>query len=540
MIQLNLHNKATDTPGDSWGYWFPKNNPEVLFNFKNEPPMLLREVDPDWYANYNNGLLGHAAETEAALSITGKEHFAGVDIRGGGSYIVGTWDHDLNMMHDVIPLNSRIFVKDWLTERGIPTPPSYRTYRVSTDPSVPMCFDKENGVINYNHLSPFLIHPDKYKKKAPPHITNYILRHVSGDDAETTRWVLNWLAYVVQLKRVSGKALLLSGTQGTGKGLLYNRILRPLLGEHAPRITGLTPLEKEFNGWMEGALLVFVDEVDITAQKHGTSTVIQNLKQYITDPTVSIRRMRKDPYTIPNRCNFILASNRFDSLIIEDADRRFMVPPRQEQGITEGIKKDLGLKAGIELETAIEKEVRAFAAFLMSYKVDHEFAQTIHVTDERTRLMEQQKDSGQLIARTIRSGNLTHLLGLLMEEYPSGMAHSTKLDADFVDGNSPALFAEMCIQHALANKPMNLARNDLERMFRALMRREWSSRTAFSRYLSARHNLLVKPVSIEGRTVVGLYNVQWSVQQSIVNTFREWAKLAGDSKVVPMKGRRKA
>jgi len=279
--------------------------------------------------------------------------------------------------------------------------------------------------------------------------------------------------------------------------------------------------------------------VDITAQKHGSSTVIQNLKQYITDPTVSIRRMRKDPYTITNRCNFILASNRFDSLIIEDADRRFMVPPRQEAGITEGIKKDLQLKAGIELETAIEKEVRSFAAFLMQYDIDQEFAQTIHITDERTRLMEQQKDSGQLIARTIRSGNLTQLICLLMEEYPSGMAHSMKLDTDFIDGNSPAIFIEICIQHAVINKPMNVARNDLERMFRALMRREWSSRTAFSRYLSARHNLLVKPVAIEGKTVVGLYNVKWHTQRSTVDVFRKWAKLAGDSNVVPIKGRRK-
>lgn len=541
MIQLNLYNKSKNTAGDSWGYWFPKSTPDIVYNFKNEAPVLLKELDPEFYADYSNGLLGRTAEMDDTIAtFTGREHFAGLDLRGGGSYVVGTWNHDTHIIESVIGINSRTMVKDWLSTRGVPVPATYPDYKLSCDPSIPMCFDKEQGVINHNHLSPYLTFPESYKKKTPPKVINYILQHVTGEDAEATRWVLNWLAFIAQFKRVSGKALLLSGTQGTGKGLLYNRILHPLFNLHAPRITGLTPLEKEFNGWMEGALIVFVDEVDITAQKHGASTVIQNLKQYVTDPTVSIRRMRKDPYTVSNCANFILASNRFDSLIIEDADRRFMVPPRQESNITDRIKKDLGLSAGLELEEAIAKELKRFAYFLMSYKVDSAFAQTIHITEERTRLMEQQKDSGQLIARTIREGNLTALFSMLMEEYPSGMAPSMRLDADFIDGSPPAVFGQVCLKHAESNTPMNVARNDLERLFRALMRREWPSRSAFSRYLSARHNLLVKPVNSGGKTIVGIHNIRWFIKPDVAKAFREWAKLGGDSgNVVPIKGRRR-
>jgi hypothetical protein len=33
--------------GDSWGYYFPDSNPEVLYSFKGEPPVRLADIAPE-------------------------------------------------------------------------------------------------------------------------------------------------------------------------------------------------------------------------------------------------------------------------------------------------------------------------------------------------------------------------------------------------------------------------------------------------------------------------------------------------------------
>jgi hypothetical protein len=44
FVYLNLNN------GDSWGYYYPIDKPEFLFNFKGEPVVRLRDIDPEYYA----------------------------------------------------------------------------------------------------------------------------------------------------------------------------------------------------------------------------------------------------------------------------------------------------------------------------------------------------------------------------------------------------------------------------------------------------------------------------------------------------------
>jgi phage/plasmid-associated DNA primase len=57
----------------------------------------------------------------------------------------------------------------------------------------------------------------------------------------------------------------LHGNEGTGKGVLFHRIITPVLGvENVASIT-MRELDSTFNGFMERALAVFVDEVQIPA-----------------------------------------------------------------------------------------------------------------------------------------------------------------------------------------------------------------------------------------------------------------------------------
>ena len=46
FVYLNLNG------GDSWGYYFPTDNPYVLYNFKGEPCLYMQDVDKDIYNEY--------------------------------------------------------------------------------------------------------------------------------------------------------------------------------------------------------------------------------------------------------------------------------------------------------------------------------------------------------------------------------------------------------------------------------------------------------------------------------------------------------
>ena len=44
FVYLNLNG------GDSWAYYYPDSNPEILYSFKGEPPVLLAEIAPGFWA----------------------------------------------------------------------------------------------------------------------------------------------------------------------------------------------------------------------------------------------------------------------------------------------------------------------------------------------------------------------------------------------------------------------------------------------------------------------------------------------------------
>ena len=63
------------------------------------------------------------------------------------------------------------------------------------------------------------------------------------------------------------------------------------------------------------------------ARIHGTSryAVMDKLKPFITNDVVSIRRMHRDSYNVPNVTSTIILTNHSDALPVYDADRRYFV-----------------------------------------------------------------------------------------------------------------------------------------------------------------------------------------------------------------------
>ena len=89
------------------------------------------------------------------------------------------------------------------------------------------------------------------------------------------------MAYIFQTRQKTTKAWVLGGVQGTGKGVFYSKILRPLFGpEHVPMRT-LRNIEENFNLYMRQALFLIVDEFHMGSASTGVKRVADQLKSDI-------------------------------------------------------------------------------------------------------------------------------------------------------------------------------------------------------------------------------------------------------------------
>ena len=126
-------------------------------------------------------------------------------------------------------------------------------------------------------------------------------------DQATFDHFINWLAHILQTRDRAETAWILHGTQGTGKGILKTQILRPLFGNDHVAIPRMKELEKEFNGFISRSLIVFVDEVETNALQNEDG-VIADLKLYITEEMVPLRRMHRESTKVRNYSSWIFAS----------------------------------------------------------------------------------------------------------------------------------------------------------------------------------------------------------------------------------------
>lgn len=159
--------------------------------------------------------------------------------------------------------------------------------------------------------------------------TTDIVERVKGHvahllDEERERDIfINYLAHNVQHPGYKIPwAVLLQGVEGDGKSF-FAEMMKHIMGHHNSKSIGAEALEEKFTPWAEGSCLVFVEEVKLdNVRKH---EVLNKLKPYITNPVVSVRKMRTDVYEAINTTNYIAFTNFQDALPIGDNDRRYAI-----------------------------------------------------------------------------------------------------------------------------------------------------------------------------------------------------------------------
>ncbi len=140
---------------------------------------------------------------------------------------------------------------------------------------------------------------------------------------EERRLVMRWIAtlYAKPDVRMIYALLLVSSETGTGKSSLGN-ILSQLVGPHNTSFPSESTLAEQYNNWIGRRRLVVCNEIYSGA----SFKMFNKLKDLITEPTITLRQMYRDGVEMSNWAHFVLCSNSFQPLKLDEKDRRIFAP----------------------------------------------------------------------------------------------------------------------------------------------------------------------------------------------------------------------
>jgi hypothetical protein len=155
-------------------------------------------------------------------------------------------------------------------------------------------------------------------------ILNHMHKAWFGGDDNLMDYMMHWFCQALSEPwNKTGVAVLLLGSQGTGKSFLGDNFFRPLVWGMDISITtqGVSKIGGRFNSVVMNKCLVWVNEVNSDMGWHETWDLLKSL---ITDPTITIEKKGMDvinDYPLP--CNMILTTNNRNGVKLDPSDRRY-------------------------------------------------------------------------------------------------------------------------------------------------------------------------------------------------------------------------
>jgi len=205
------------------------------------------------------------------------------------------------------------FVNDWLKDKTM------RYFdKVDYYPTHSMCPKK-----TFNLWTDFPIKNITLDKNAD---TSLLYKHIEillNYNTIDIEWLLNWMAHIVQFphKKTEVCVILYDKKFGTGKSILAEEFLKPIIGLNKMKITAKT--DKLFGKFTDtqGKLLYVLNE----AKGKDTFELNDIIKDAITGKVGEMEKKRMDAIQVIDYINYMVTTNNLNSIKLEEGDRRFMV-----------------------------------------------------------------------------------------------------------------------------------------------------------------------------------------------------------------------
>lgn len=492
-IRLNLNG------GDSWAYCHPKENFELIYDFKSDSWYKTKELLPEYYQD----LKSQQEELNATPTEDGDLILAFRDLRTA-AYFNGFWNPGERKL-ELYPAKNETQLDHWMRSHGRTIGDFIPVWDMSYNPREDWTVDEDAHRINTFQTTPYFYVEPQSNDKWPTILK--IICHMLGEDrAERTELVehfLNWFAAIFQREFKPLTAFVCHGNEGTGKGYFANKIAAVLLGHTNFTSKTVGDIEDTFNAFLANKLFCFVDEVDVDDFRE-KGRVTARLRNWITEPTFSIRDMRKVAADMPNYVSFLFSSNRPQPVFIPQSDRRYNVGNFQAHKLP---RPD---------DNAVENELLSFAEFLAAYKVNRDKANTPLHTEERQNIQNISLTSAEETAKTIVSGDLGSLWLARTDERllrESGVVNAVTQNAQAYN-----VLIDRLIQEALVDTNGVITRDELLVLFQYNVGGVPTSPNKFTSFL--RHkSITTKRLRKNGELVYGM-EVKWKLEDWFMEELR--------------------
>jgi hypothetical protein len=393
FVYFNMNN------GDSWSWYHPVGHYKYIHCFKDDRVYLTKNILPNYFKSCETARKNPTREPTDDILLAFR------DIRSA-AYFNGTWN-PVSRELDLHIAKSEVQLSHFLMQRGRPEGviDFIPQWNIGFYPQNPVICNPEAMFLNTYVPSPFfaLERTPSRNMDACPTIRRIILSAVSGNIwSDVTEHYLNWLAVIIQHKVKTRTAWVLHGVEGTGKGVLANQILTPLLGARYVQQRRMSELEEKYTGWLEEALIAIIDEVQVSSSQR-KSIITGDLKNFITEPRCTIRHMQRMAYLAENYTNFMLFSNMDDPVMINEHDRRFNIGEYQTKKIPFSSKD----------KAAIHLELPAFMDYIMQREADIDRAGEIIKNEAHKSMVTANRNSLDLLSDALNDGDMSPFVDAL-------------------------------------------------------------------------------------------------------------------------------
>jgi hypothetical protein len=453
--------------GDSWGYYHKEGDPTIIHNFKGEPKYRTRDLLPEYWQEL--GYEGGAKEYFVFRSIEEDQYYNG-------------WYDDQEQDHALFPVKSETRAKNFLRSHGYPVPDFFTDWSFDFDFSTNEVVRPKDKWLNKFKPTGFLRDKGEPSPTVPPTIRK-VLWSVGGDDQEVYERFLNWLAYVVQKRRMPRTAWVFTGIEGTGKGVLFNRIISPIFGQEYCQSQTIVGMEDSFNGFLEGTVFLMLDEFNISDSPKA-KVVLAKLKNLIVEPRIAVRHMRQTARMVDSFLCILVFANEFAPMWLGDSDRRWNC------GVYQANKLELNEEELAE----IKRELRGFASFLHHYEVNEAWIETPLANRSREEMKELSVTTIDECIHKLQGGDFDYFLEMVPVDEakhlaPEVLAYKSALKDIYLQtkaGESAKIPRDMLrdiFNYAAGNMPPTPAK--------------------FTKLLRHR-KMNIKPIHYDGRTIRGV------------------------------------
>lgn len=475
--------------GDSNAYYHPEGKPDYIYNFKDEAVFRWKDVDPAGFEHYCN-VHGDLIKKKNPVN-----KFAVISKQDDVLYKI---EH--NHKTDELRVSPSDLTKaaHFYRDNGMVMPETINEWDIEFNPSNMSKVDYDGKRINTYEPSEYIRRAQQPKQDCTyEYLQNLcpstfkVLRHVFGNGDEELRHWLNWFSFVVQAKRKSNTCWFLWGVQGTGKGVLFNHILRPLFGKQNCSLHLNTSLEDTFDAWRADKQLVVIDEFELPKGKKG-DRIMERIKNWTAEGDNSIRDMRKIVATKEGIEAYMFFSNKYDMVMVDDHDRRFNIAPRQETPL-----KDMPWWEGSKTIEEVDHELQLFTNFITHYDYDEVQARTALLNEAKIQAANATKTAAETFCSAIKSKDLNPFIDLLyVDAHELGISAAD--DEHFVLQTAKSE-VKRWVSEVLNNPmiPVTISPHQMANVYRALSGQTLSAPSTSK--MMARHGVTTTHTSFNGR-----------------------------------------